>query len=163
MEKVGFFGILACASVRSLSFKFPEKSFVNFVFQIPNPLFDLAGITCGHFLVPFWTFFGATVIGKAVIKMHIQKFFVIMAFNENLISTAVAYLSELPYVGKKLEEPFKELLRKQKEKLHQKSGSAAASSVRTDFLIFRNAFYCIFEFSTFRTRACLAGSLKSLC
>ncbi|MEQ2178233.1 hypothetical protein GOODEAATRI_011864, partial [Goodea atripinnis] len=39
---------------------------------IPNPLFDLAGITCGHFLVPFWTFFGATLIGKAVIKMHIQ-------------------------------------------------------------------------------------------
>ena len=32
-------GILVCAS-------------------IPNPLFDLAGITCGHFLVPFWTFFG---------------------------------------------------------------------------------------------------------
>lgn len=41
-------------------------------FQIPNPLFDLAGITCGHFLVPFWTFFGATLIGKAIIKMHIQ-------------------------------------------------------------------------------------------
>lgn len=40
--------------------------------QIPNPLFDLAGITCGHFLVPFWTFFGATLIGKAIIKMHIQ-------------------------------------------------------------------------------------------
>ena len=41
-------------------------------FQIPNPLFDLAGITCGHFLVPFGTFFGATLIGKAVIKMHVQ-------------------------------------------------------------------------------------------
>merc|ERR1712029_461157 len=54
VERVGFFGILACAS-------------------IPNPLYDLAGITCGHFLVPFWTFFGATLIGKAVIKMHIQK------------------------------------------------------------------------------------------
>jgi len=40
--------------------------------QIPNPLFDLAGITCGHFLVPFWTFFGATLVGKAVVKMHIQ-------------------------------------------------------------------------------------------
>lgn len=53
VQKVGFFGILACAS-------------------IPNPLFDLAGITCGHFLVPFWTFFGATLIGKAIIKMHIQ-------------------------------------------------------------------------------------------
>ena len=45
VEKVGFFGILACAS-------------------IPNPLFDLAGITCGHFLIPFWTFFGATLIGN---------------------------------------------------------------------------------------------------
>lgn len=42
------------------------------MYQIPNPLFDLAGITCGHFLVPFWTFFGATLVGKAVIKMHIQ-------------------------------------------------------------------------------------------
>ena len=47
VEKVGFFGILACAS-------------------IPNPLFDLAGITCGHFLIPFWTFFGATLIGEKV-------------------------------------------------------------------------------------------------
>jgi len=45
---------------------------VSVFIQIPNPLFDLAGITCGHFLVPFWTFFGATLIGKAVIKMHIQ-------------------------------------------------------------------------------------------
>lgn len=44
------------------------------VSQIPNPLFDLAGITCGHFLIPFWTFFGATLIGKAVIKMHIQVY-----------------------------------------------------------------------------------------
>ncbi len=40
--------------------------------KVPNPLFDLAGITCGHFLVPFWTFFGATLIGKAIIKVHIQ-------------------------------------------------------------------------------------------
>lgn len=62
VQKVGFFGILACAS-------------------IPNPLFDLAGITCGHFLVPFWTFFGATLIGKAIIKMHIQ---VIIPFDSLL-------------------------------------------------------------------------------
>ena len=48
-----------------------ENEYVFFS-QIPNPLFDLAGITCGHFLVPFWTFFGATLIGKAIIKMHIQ-------------------------------------------------------------------------------------------
>lgn len=100
VEKVGFFGILACAS-------------------IPNPLFDLAGITCGHFLVPFWTFFGATVIGKAVIKMHIQKLFVILAFNETLIATVVSQLHRIPIIGLKLESPLKEALRMQKEKLHR--------------------------------------------
>ena len=81
VARVGFFGILACAS-------------------IPNPLFDLAGITCGHFLVPFWTFFGATLIGKAVIKMHIQKMFVIIAFNESLIESALQYLQYVPILGK---------------------------------------------------------------
>jgi len=102
VERVGFFGILACAS-------------------IPNPLFDLAGITCGHFLVPFWTFFGATVIGKAVIKMHIQKLFIIFAFNETLIEAAVSQIHRLPWIGNKLEVPLRELLNKQKEKLHRKS------------------------------------------
>jgi len=107
VEKVGFFGILACAS-------------------IPNPLFDLAGITCGHFLVPFWTFFGATLIGKAVIKMHIQKVFIILAFNETLIDIVVSNLVKIPGVGSKLEGPFKELLAKQKAKLHRKAGASEA-------------------------------------
>jgi len=50
--------------------------------SIPNPLFDLAGLACGHFLVPFFTFFGATMIGKAVIKVSIQSFFIITIFNK---------------------------------------------------------------------------------
>ncbi|XP_042298201.1 vacuole membrane protein 1 isoform X2 [Sceloporus undulatus] len=73
VQKVGFFGILACAS-------------------IPNPLFDLAGITCGHFLVPFWTFFGATLIGKAIIKMHIQKLFVIITFSKHIVEQMVSLI-----------------------------------------------------------------------
>jgi hypothetical protein len=36
--------------------------------SIPNPLFDLAGLTCGHVGVRFSTFFAATLLGKAVIK-----------------------------------------------------------------------------------------------
>ena len=112
VEKVGFFGILACAS-------------------IPNPLFDLAGITCGHFLIPFWTFFGATLIGellrtsklksmfnflyfagKAIIKMHIQKIFVILAFNNQLLETGISLLVQIPVVGQKLEQPVRTLLGK---------------------------------------------------
>ncbi|XP_037727851.1 vacuole membrane protein 1 [Drosophila subpulchrella] len=109
VERVGFFGILACAS-------------------IPNPLFDLAGITCGHFLVPFWTFFGATLIGKAVIKMHIQKIFVIIAFNETLIERAVDLLASLPLLGHKLQEPFKSFLKNQKQRLHRQQRGAAGSA-----------------------------------
>merc|ERR1712141_297977 len=99
VEKVGFFGILACAS-------------------IPNPLFDLAGITCGHFLIPFWTFFGATLIGKAIIKMHIQKIFVILTFNNQLLETLISLLVQIPVVGVNLESPVRSILAKQKEKLH---------------------------------------------
>ncbi|CAN6677124.1 unnamed protein product [Malus baccata var. baccata] len=40
--------------------------------SVPNPLFDLAGIMCGQFGIPFWKFFLATLIGKAIIKTHLQ-------------------------------------------------------------------------------------------
>ncbi|KAM8719150.1 hypothetical protein ACLKA7_011801 [Drosophila subpalustris] len=109
VERVGFFGILACAS-------------------IPNPLFDLAGITCGHFLVPFWTFFGATLIGKAIIKMHIQKIFVIIAFNESLLERAVDLLASLPVFGRKLQQPFKGFLENQKKRLHRQQRGRGAGA-----------------------------------
>lgn len=64
--------------------------------SIPNPLFDLAGITCGHFLIPFVTFFSATCIGKAIFKTHLQIFSVVLVFSKNqvnqVISTAETYL-----------------------------------------------------------------------
>ena len=65
VTKVGFLGILLCAS-------------------IPNPFFDLAGIICGHFLVPFSTFFGATFIGKSLVKCTVQALSVIILFSEDV-------------------------------------------------------------------------------
>ncbi|XP_060837254.1 vacuole membrane protein 1-like [Rhopalosiphum padi] len=104
VKKVGFFGILACAS-------------------IPNPLFDLAGITCGHFLIPFWTFFGATLLGKAAIKMSIQVLFVVVAFNETLIASVLDIVGKIPGVGKKLQAPITTFLENQKQRLHAKKDS----------------------------------------
>ncbi|BFZ18459.1 hypothetical protein BsWGS_21500 [Bradybaena similaris] len=104
VQRVGFFGILACAS-------------------IPNPLFDLAGITCGHFLIPFWTFFGATLIGKAIIKMHIQKLFVIFIFSAHHVETVVKLIGLIPHFGRLVQHPFEEYLEKQKLKLHHKPGT----------------------------------------
>merc|ERR1719436_376844 len=81
VHRAGFFGILAAAS-------------------IPNPLFDLAGITCGHFLIPFWTFFGATLIGKAVVKMHIQKVFIIFLFSKHHVDSLISLLEPIPALSK---------------------------------------------------------------
>ena len=50
IEAHGFWGILLLAAY-------------------PNAAFDLCGMCCGHFLMPFWEFFGATLIGKAGIKV----------------------------------------------------------------------------------------------
>jgi len=127
VEKVGFFGILACAS-------------------IPNPLFDLAGITCGHFLIPFWTFFGATLIGKAIIKMHIQKIFVIFAFNQHLLETSISFLVQIPVLGPKLETPVRNLLAKQKEKLHSggaDQGGSIISSIFEKFVLAMVAYFVV--------------------
>lgn len=55
----GFYGVLIMASY-------------------PNIAFDLCGICCGHFLMPFWTFFGATFIGKAVIRNGYQSIIYVM-------------------------------------------------------------------------------------
>ncbi|KAF9980166.1 Vacuolar membrane protease [Mortierella antarctica] len=73
MKRLGFFGIFLCAS-------------------IPNPLFDLAGITCGHFLIPFSTFFGATLLGKAVVKSSIQTLFVILMFSADTLAAFMGWL-----------------------------------------------------------------------
>jgi len=95
VNKVGFFGILLAAS-------------------IPNPLFDLAGITCGHFLIPFHTFFGATLIGKAIIKMHIQMIFIIFLFSKHHIDYLLQKLEIFP----KIQLIFSDFIDKQKDNMY---------------------------------------------
>ncbi|KDD77071.1 hypothetical protein H632_c27p4 [Helicosporidium sp. ATCC 50920] len=49
----------------------------------PNAAFDLCGICCGHFLMPFWEFFGATLLGKGVIKVAFQTAFFVALFQHD--------------------------------------------------------------------------------
>ncbi|KJH50113.1 hypothetical protein DICVIV_03750 [Dictyocaulus viviparus] len=112
ISKVGFPGILFFAS-------------------IPNPLFDLAGITCGHFLVPFWSFFGATLIGKAIVKMHVQMLFVIIAFSEHHVENLIFQMGKIPYIGDAIQQPIREMLQKQKMSLHRAPGSHIEQSTST--------------------------------
>lgn len=109
VNKAGFFGILVAAS-------------------IPNPLFDLAGITCGHFLIPFWTFFGATLIGKAVVKMHIQMVFIIFLFSKHHIQSVVSYLPT------NAQDTFTTFLDKQSEKFHNPTKAAEEQDANQNFI-----------------------------
>ena len=76
MEQYGFITILLCAS-------------------IPNPLFDLAGVTCGNFRIPFRKFFIPTMIGKAIIKVHIQMLFIIAIFRKETINYLINLLGQI--------------------------------------------------------------------
>jgi len=100
LQKYGFVTVLVCAS-------------------IPNPLFDLAGITCGHFLIPFWTFFGATFFGKAIVKVHIQMIFVILMFSAHHIEQIISFVeANLPF----LKHSLTNTLEREKAKLHDPTG-----------------------------------------
>ena len=57
-----------------------------------------------------------------------------MAFNEALIEAVVSSLNKIPWIGSKLEAPFKELIAKQKAKLHRKAG---ATEVAVSIFLFK--------------------------
>lgn len=62
-------------------------------------MFDLAGMICGHFNIPFWTFFGATLIGKAGIKCNLQAFAVVLLFSKDILDRIRLYSDSIPLMG----------------------------------------------------------------
>lgn len=73
--------------------------------SIPNPLFDLAGLMCGHFGVPFVIFIVSTLIGKAVIKVHLQVVVTVLIFTGNHVEKLFEALEDVfPFLGSSLSE-----------------------------------------------------------
>ncbi|CCW68734.1 unnamed protein product [Phytomonas sp. Hart1] len=60
----------------------------------PNMAFDLCGMACGQFLMPFWTFFIATVIGKALIKVTLQSVFFVTLFSGHNVENFIFWLGD---------------------------------------------------------------------
>lgn len=71
LERSGFWGLVAMASW-------------------PNAAFDLCGICCGNFGMPFWTFLGATALGKGLIKAPLQCAFFSSLFSSDAAVASVA-------------------------------------------------------------------------
>ncbi|KAM3365248.1 hypothetical protein ACQJBY_015168 [Aegilops geniculata] len=83
-------GFLSSTLRRAKRWLMSHSQYLNFptillLASVPNPLFDLAGILCGQFNVPFWKFFLATLIGKAIIKVYMQTTLVITLCNNQLL------------------------------------------------------------------------------
>ena len=60
----------------------------------PNATFDMCGMACGQFLLPFSVFLSATIIGKGIIKILLQTLFMVTLFSRTYITdfiSAVGY------------------------------------------------------------------------
>ena len=95
--------------------------------SVPNPLFDLAGLTCGHLQISFWTFFVATSIGKGLIKVNIQVLSIIFIFSKQTLDSLIDFIKsqkQLEFIGIGLEKT----VRSQRRKLLNGNGSENSES-----------------------------------
>merc|ERR1719498_123434 len=64
----------------------------------PNAFFDLCGICCGQLLMPFWTFFLATLAGKAGCKIALQLVVFITLFTKSYMDFMIDQVANI-HVG----------------------------------------------------------------
>jgi hypothetical protein len=70
---------------------------------------------CGQFSIPFSTFFGATFIGKALIKAMLQSIAVILLFSEDIVDWLMQGLKEkIPSIHQIVESILNEQVKKLK-------------------------------------------------
>ncbi|SCO94195.1 conserved Plasmodium protein, unknown function [Plasmodium malariae] len=61
----------------------------------PNVMFDLCGICCGHFLMPFRTFFIPLILGKGIVKTLAQSLFLIFVFSNKYRGMQIKILQKV--------------------------------------------------------------------
>ena len=101
----------------------------------PNAAFDLCGICCGTFLMPFWHFLGATTIGKALIKAPAQTAVFTTLFatssRSKLVKMVSAPFPEKWNVGDFLDAGVADALRKMEKGGKASSGRKGSFSTNS--------------------------------
>lgn len=100
----------------------------------PNMAFDLCGMACGQFLTPFWVFFGATFVGKALIKVNGQAVFFVALFSGDNIERflqwvfhGIEVIIPADFVVKGLEKGL-DVIRKTRHEISQRALGNGGSS-----------------------------------
>jgi len=143
VEKYGFWGVLVMSAW-------------------PNAAFDLVGICCGQLNIPFMTFFVATLIGKAVIKVNGQAVFFVWWFRnpELVIQSAVSIVESfpkgvLPLTANDVKVKMNEAL-EQVSKGKSKDGSPSLVKQAGEYLVFSViaffAYSCVSQFAQQRQK-----------
>lgn len=120
--------------------------FILFYFSF-TVMFDLCGICCGHFLMPFQNFFIPLVLGKAIVKTIIQSFFLIFVFSNNykelqlkIIQKCLSILPLHLFSENLSDESFLESYIDEKISI-LKHGKKSSSKLNFMFLF--NIFFCV--------------------
>lgn len=101
LHKYGFYGVLLMASY-------------------PNLAFDLCGVCCGHFLMPFSTFFMATFLGKAIVRNSYQSFFYVLLCSEEYLEIIIRLLQHLLPDSWELDHVIRDILEQGRESFQRK-------------------------------------------
>lgn len=92
----------------------------------PNMAFDLCGICCGHFLMPFWTFFTAVWAGKALVKANAQACFFITIFTDRYITKVTQGLDVYTPSGWQLSGQVQSFLLECRRRFHSSQSSTTS-------------------------------------
>ena len=86
----------------------------------PNAFFDLCGMCCGQFLMPFWTFFGAVLLGKVVIKINLQALLFVTLFSQKYLNYFIYVINYVisPLIQFNVEEFLYKFIDKLKRQFH---------------------------------------------
>lgn len=105
---------------------------ILFLASVPNVAFDLCGICCGHFMMPFGVFFGATFIGKAVIRNGYQSLVYITICTESHLQRMILLLQRLLPDGLGWDGHVRAVLEEGKKALQGSTATAAAAAADED-------------------------------
>jgi len=109
----------------------------------PNAAFDLCGICCGHFMMPFWTFFSATLAGKAGVKALMQDLFFVTIFSPGYVDFIMGIIESCGLSGVCLwfgAEPCHRIVKEQMEKIVLKFENPAAFMIKEGKFGVKDAF-----------------------
>jgi membrane protein YqaA with SNARE-associated domain len=80
----------------------------------PNAAFDMCGMACGYLNMPFWSFLGGLIVGKAMIKVGGQSVFFCGLFGNDFFTVFTGLVGSLDFknwgLAKKMTDKRAELM-----------------------------------------------------